>query len=107
MGHCNLFFWMAYPIRPLNKKVSTFPVPIKVWYVRHKSQALLLGSKMIYPLGRDDVLGSVAVEELVQRKLTVPIAQTTPKDLSTYKDPPGVRSDLADRQSHVVNQLMV
>jgi len=107
MGHCNSFFWMAYPIRPLNKKVSTFPVPIRVWYVRHKSQALLPGSKMIYPLGRDNVLGFVAVEKLIQRKLKVPTAHTTPKDLSTYKDPLGVRRDLADKQSHVVNQLMV
>ena len=51
---------------------------------------------MIYPLGRDDVLGSVVVEELIQRKLTVPTTQMTLKDLSTYKDPPGIRSDLAD-----------
>ena len=97
MGHCSLFFWVAYPIRPLNKKVSTFPSPIKVWHVKHKSQVLLPNSKMIYPLGRDDVLRSVVVEELVQRKLKVPTIQTTPKDLNTYEDLPGIQSDLADR----------
>ena len=98
---------MAYPIRLLNKKVSTFPAPIRVWHVEHKSQVLLPGSEMIYPLGRDDVLGSVAVEELVQRKLTIPTTQTTPKDLSTYEDPPDVWSDLADEQSYEINRLMV
>ena len=90
MGHCNPFFQMTYPVRPLNKKVSTFPAPIRVWHVRHKSQVLLPNSKMIYPLGRDDVLGSVAIEELVQQKLTVPTTQITPKDLNTYKDPPSI-----------------
>ena len=107
MGHCNPFFWTVYPIRSLNKKVSTFPVPVKVWHVSHKSQVLLPGNKMIYPLGRDGVLGFVAIEELVQQKLTVPTAQTTPQDLSAYKDPLGVRSDLADGQSHEISWLMV
>ena len=51
---------------------------------------------MIYPLGKDDVLRTVAVEKLVQRMLTVPTTQTAPKDLSTYKDPPGIWNDLAD-----------
>jgi len=53
------------------------------------------------------MLGSVAIEELVQRNLTVPTIQMTPKDLSTYKDPPGIWSDLADGQSHEINQLIV
>ena len=37
---------------------------------------------MICPLRRDDVLESVAIEELVQRKLTIPSTQTIPQDLS-------------------------
>ena len=62
---------------------------------------------MICPLRKDDVLGSVAVEELVQGKLSIPSTQTTPYDLSTYKDPLGVRSDLANGQSHEISQLTV
>ena len=62
---------------------------------------------MIYPLERDDVLWSVAIEELVLRKLTVPTTETTLKDFSTYDDPPSIQSDLTDGQSHEINQLTV
>ena len=62
---------------------------------------------MIYPLGRDNLLGSVVIEEPVQRKLTVPTTQTTPKDLNTYKDPLGIQRDLVDGQPHEIHQLTV
>ena len=62
---------------------------------------------MIYPLGRDNLLGSVVIEEPVQRKLTVPTTQTTPKDLNTYKDPLDIQRDLVDGQSHEIHQLTV
>ena len=52
---------------------------------------------MIYALERDDVLRFVVVNELVQRKLTVPTTQTTPQNLSLYEDPPSIWSNLADR----------
>ena len=39
---------------------------------------LLSRREMIDPLGREDVLRLIALEELVQRKLIVPTAKTTP-----------------------------
>ena len=62
---------------------------------------------MIYPLGRDNLLGSVVIEEPVQRKLTVPTTKPTPKDLNTYKDPLDIQRDLVDGQSHEIHQLTV
>ena len=62
---------------------------------------------MIDSLERDNVLGFISIEELVQRKLMVPTTHMTPRDLSAYKDPLGIRGNLVDGWSHKISQLMV
>ena len=96
---------MTYPVRPLNKKVSTLPISIGVGHVRHQPKCLLPHYKMIYPLRQKDMLGSVAPKELIQCKLTVPPIKTTPKDFSPYEYPPSIWGDLANRLTKENGQL--
>ena len=51
---------------------------------------------MIDSLERDNVLGFISIEELVQRKLMVPTAHIAPQDLSAYKDPLGIWGNLVE-----------
>ena len=90
MGHYIPLLSMAYPICPLNKKISTIPIPIGVKHVWHQPKCLLPRRKVIYPMGWDNMLGSIAPKELVKSKLTVPTTKTTPKDFSSNEYPPSV-----------------
>ena len=49
----------------------------------------------------------VAIEELVEGKLTVPTTKLTPDYFSSNKYSPRIGSDLADRQTQIVGKLMV
>ena len=53
------------------------------------------------------MVGSVAVKELVQCKLTVSPTQTPSYYFSTYKSPSSIRSNLADGQTQKISQLTV
>ena len=107
MGHFNPLLWTVYLIRLLNKEISTLLIPIGIMHILHEPKSFLPCSKVIYPLGQDNVLRSIALEELVQRKLMIPTTQTTPQNLNSYENPPSIWSNLADGQSKKINHLTV
>jgi len=57
---------------------------------------------MVNPLRRGDVLGFVAIEELVESKSAVPTTKLTLDYFSSNKYSPSNGSDLADGQTQVV-----
>lgn len=61
----NPLFPTAHPVRPLNEEISTLLVSVKVGHVRPQPKCLLPYGKLVYPLGREDVLGFVAPKGLV------------------------------------------
>ena len=56
---------MTHPIRPPNKEIYALPIPIGIRHVRYQLQLLLPHYEVVYPLGRDYVLRTIALKELV------------------------------------------
>ena len=48
-------------------------------------------------------MGSVAVKEFVQGKLTVSSTKVTLQDFNTYESSPGIRGDLSDGQAQKIS----
>ena len=80
MRHSDPFLSSTCPVRPLDKKVPILPISIGVRHVRNKPERHLPHRKMVNPLGRGDMLGSMAPKELVKSKLTIPTTKMTPQD---------------------------
>ena len=48
-------------------------------------------------------MGSVAVKEFIQGKLTVSSTKSTPQDFSTYESSPGIQGDLSVGQAQKIS----
>ena len=90
---------MTHPIRLFNKEIPILPVPIRIWHVGHQFYVFFPDGKVVRPFGRGYVMRSVAVKELVQRKLTVLSTQTLLQYLYSNECPLSIGSNLADRQT--------
>ena len=66
MRHRLPFFLMTHPIRPFDEEIPALPIPIGIGHIGYQPRPLLPCSEVIYSLGWDDVLRTVAPEELVK-----------------------------------------
>ena len=99
MRHSDPLLPSVYLVHPLDKKIPSFPIFIEVRHVRHQPEQHFPRCKMVDPLRRGDMLGSITPKELIESKPTIPTAKTTLQDYSSYKYSPSVRSYLADGQT--------
>ena len=84
-GHLFRLPWATHPFVTFQKKITTFPIPIRVWCFKNDFQQQTPGSKTVYPPRLVYFIRTVIVKEFPHCQSPGSISHSTVQDLHFMK----------------------